>query len=178
MDSARNTEAAEAASALVKALWPAVAELTTGQGSGALAALITVARPFLRAELAKVEGIGPQVDRRTAPYHVSAMFWFVSGGNDNAEFLTSTDDQGESCTVYGLQAVLEKLVFWIAELHEGEEVEGAGFHDITSRAATLRTSVTRGGGVGAFRQFYTADGENMLCHAIVRRVSDQDEVED
>ncbi len=160
----------DAADALVAALWEDVEALATETGKGALPATVTLARPFLRAALGRVEGLTLAVDRRLSVYHVSAMFWDLDNGADNAELVISTDDEGESVQVHGLQACLEQLCIWIAELHEGEELsDDAHMVHVVARVPTLKTAMVRGHGTAAFRITYTADGVDMLCHATVRR---------
>lgn len=166
----------DAADALAAALWPEVERLTQQKGTGALTAMMTVARPYLRSALGRIEHAAPDVDRRTVPYTVSAMFWDITDGEGEAELYGEAEEE----TVYGLPAVLDKLARWIAEVHAGDEGQDAEELDddasaaaLASRVATLRTSVTRGKGIGAFRQYYTADGYKMLCHATVKRAADE-----
>lgn len=170
MNDVEHREVHTAADELVRTLWPAIEEITDRKDVGALTALITVARPFLRSALSRVEGAAPTVDKRMAPYTVKAMFWDISNGESEAELIADADEE----TVYGLGSTLEKLALWIAELHEGEELsDEADMAEITKRLPTLRTTVTRGNGSGAFRHYYKADGAAMLAHATITRAPDE-----
>lgn len=164
-------EVHKAADELIRALWPRVEEITSRKDVGALTALITVARPFLRSALSRIEGVAPTVDKRMSPYTVKAMFWDISHGEAEAELVAEAEEE----VVYGLGSTLERLALWIAELHDGEELsDEADMAEITKRLPTLRTTVTRGNGSGAFRQYYHADGAAMLAHATVQRAPDEE----
>lgn len=163
-------KAAQAADDLVAAMWPAIEEYTHERGGGAITAAMVLAKPHIRAALSRVEGVEKPADGRTAAYHVSAMFWDIDNGEEEAELVESTDEAGESCTRHGLAACLEQLALWIAELHDGEEVsEEAHMSVVVNRVPSLRVAIGRGSGTGAFRVFYTADGVKMLAHAVVTR---------
>jgi hypothetical protein len=167
-----------ATDAFVAAIWPEVEKLTQRRDGGAATAAMVVARPYIRAALSRVENVAPEVDKRTVPYSVSAMFWDIEDGEGEAELIAEADEE----TVYGLPAVLEKLATWLAEIHGGDEEnepeeldEDASAPAMLKRIRTLRTAVTRGKGTGAFRQYYTANGFKMLAHATVKRVSEDEE---
>ena len=174
-------KAAEAADALVAALWPVLEEYRSGEdkeGGAALPMAMTLAKPYIRQALARIEGMGMPADRRTVPYRISAMFWDTTDGEGEAELIADTDDPDidESTVCHGLQACLEKLALWIAELHEGESLsDEASMAAIVKRVPSLRVAIARGAGSGQFRVHYNADGTDMLAHATVRRISEQDE---
>lgn len=165
-------EAAKAADALVEALWPRIEELSHEKGAGALPAAMTLAKPFVRAALSRIDGVELPKDKRTSTYRVSAMFWELRDGDEtDAELVTDTDSEGESTTCDGLPACVAQLALWIAELHEGEELsEEANVLRMTPRVPSLRVSLARGDGVGQFRVRYEADGIPFLAHATVRRI--------
>lgn len=176
----RTKAAHDAAEALAGVLWPAVEEYTSEKGVGALPALMALARPYLRSALARVEGVELPRDHRTVPYHISAMFWELNEDDaTDAELVCSTEDEGESVTCHGLQACLEQLALWLAELHDGEEVsEPASMEAIVKRVPSLRVSIGRGAGSGEFRVNYTADGVPCLAHATVSRVEEEGDQDD
>jgi hypothetical protein len=168
MSNDHQKEAQDAAEALVRALVPALREMSD---EPTLPSFVTLAKPYLRTAMSRVEDVRLQPDRRASQYHVSAMFWYVENGMEEAELECSTEEDGESKTVWSMAEALKLIWQWIEELHEGEELsEEAGIDAISKRVGTLKTSIMRGNGVGDFRVQYLADGHAFLCHATVRRV--------
>jgi len=172
-------KAARAADELVSALWPALEEYRDQKGTPGLTAVTALVKPYLRQALARIEGMDLPLDKRMVAYEVSAMFWDLSDDEDEPELIDDTDEDGNSVVCYGLSACMEQLAIWLSEVHEGEELsDEAAMASLVKRVPSLRVSIARGNGVGAFRVKYTADGDSMLAHATISRVSADDEDEE
>lgn len=174
MDNERQLAAQQAANALLEAVYPGLLELGD---KPALPSFVTLAKPYLRTALSRVElpGYTAPPDARSSPYHVSAMFWDIDDGMENAELIAATDEQGESREVWGMGEALKLIWQWIQELHSGEDLsEDASLDLISKRVGSLKTAIMRGNGQGEFRVNYVADGYKFLCHATVKRVMEEE----
>lgn len=153
---------------LVRAAWPLIESGRKGKPS--IATVRTILTPYLRTAMKACQDEMAEPDGRAKPFLVTAQFFDMARGKDAAVLIGETDEDEEIVSQAG---VLEALAEWLEDLHADEELSvDASLEEISKKSASLRSMLSRGGGICTIRVRYEADGVPHLAQVRVKRGDD------
>ena len=151
---------------VMQAVEPDATDMAQSTGRTVPSCMSTIVREMMKQkyEYGTIKAIEDSKDARLRQFTIKFWWWDVYGGLSNADLLAETDPE----EVAGLEGIREAVQEYADALYQSfgkthEDIDEMSSENLMRKLKNLRTTISRKGGHGTLRVYYTSPQTNSPC---------------